>query len=194
MNHSKPPHAPAGVRGAAHCFFLLLLATLVTEGSEGRTRPRAAGSPRDALEQSLYLPAIGAAPLRFAAEPPAPDLSLRQSPAAGPKHPDPTVADFTPAEPPATEAGAGETEETAATPVHADARPSDATPVKSAPSPILRDDLRPHVRPDDFLPFFQVPGSSASRGDVIFTVPVPTTPGSSAPLPASSATYTQTPK
>jgi hypothetical protein len=194
MNHSKPPHAPAGLRRAGHCLFLLLLATLVTEDSEGRTRPRTAGTPRDALDQSLYLPAIGAAPLRFAAEPPVPDLSVRQSPAAGPKNPDPTVADFTPAEPAVTESRSAETAETAAAPVQPDARTSDGTPAKSAPSPILRDELRPHVRPDDFLPFFQVPGSPAGRGDVIFAVPVPAVPASSTPLPASSATYTQTPK
>jgi hypothetical protein len=193
MNHRKPPHAPSGLRGAGHCLFLLLLATLVTEGSEGRTRPRSAGSSRDALEPSFYLPAIGACPLRFAAEPPPPDLSLRQSPAAGPKNPDPTVADFTPAEPP-PEAIAKENEEPAAAPVQPEAKPSDVVPAKPAPSPVLRDELRPRIRPDDFLPFFQVPGSANGRGEVIFSVPAPAAPASPAPLPTSSATYTQTPK
>lgn len=193
MNHSKPPHAPSGLRGAGHWLFLLLLATLATEGSEGRTRPRSAGSQRDALDQSSYLPAIGACPLRFAAEPPPPDLSLRQSPAAGPKNPDPTVADFTPAEPP-PEIVTKETEEVAATPVQAETKPSDVVPAKPAPSPVLRDELRPRIRPDDFLPFFQVPGSLNGRGEVIFSVPAPALPAAPAPLPASSATYTQTPK
>lgn len=194
MNHSIPPHAPSGLRGAGHWLFLLLLATLVTEGSEGRTRPRSAGSSRDALDPSFYLPAIGACPLRFAAEPPPPDLSLRQSPAAGPKNPDPTVADFTPAEPP-PEATARETEQPGAVPVaQSETKPSDAAPAKPAPSPVLRDELRPRIRPDDFLPFFQVPGTSNGRGEVIFSVPAPAVPASPAPLPSSSATYTQTPK
>ena len=47
-----------------------------------------------------------------------------------------------------------------------------APPSKPAPRAILPDDTRPAIRAEEFLPYFQVPGS----------------------LPPSSATYTQTPR
>ena len=47
-----------------------------------------------------------------------------------------------------------------------------AAPKTSSPA-ILRDDVKPQVRPEDFLPYFQVPGN---------------------PVPPSAASYTQTPK
>jgi hypothetical protein len=47
----------------------------------------------------------------------------------------------------------------------------------------LPDDLRQPTRPEDFLPYFQLPGPGVNPG-----VPAP------APLPPSSATYTQTPR
>ena len=65
----------------------------------------------------------------------------------------------------------------------------DPPPVRT-PTPILRDDLRPQTRPEDFLPFFQIP-APGSDADVI--VPTPRTPVGT-PLPPSSATYTQTPR
>ncbi len=68
--------------------------------------------------------------------------------------------------------------------------PAHAAPLRTPP-PILPDDTRPKVRAEDFLPFFQFPGSAAA-GDV--TVVVPTTPGgvpAPATQPRSSATYRQ---
>lgn len=62
-------------------------------------------------------------------------------------------------------------------------------PEVHTPPPILQDDLHPQTRPEDFLPFFQIP--TAQPGDPNAVVPVPRAP---APLPQSSATYTQTPK
>ena len=76
----------------------------------------------------------------------------------------------------------------------AEAHEPPAGPHRPAPAPILPDDIRPRIRPDDFLPFFQVPGSASRPGDVILTVPAPASAGQPAPLPPSSATYTQTPK
>jgi hypothetical protein len=88
-------------------------------------------------------------------------------------------------------------------------RPPDATsvidiPPEGKPAPvagpkppaaILPDDTRPAVRPEDFLPFFQVPGAAKSAGEVNVIMPANalTTPPA-APLPRSSATYTQSPK
>ena len=63
--------------------------------------------------------------------------------------------------------------------------PAADTPPESThgPLPILPDDLRQPTRPEDFLPYFQLPGPGVNPG-----VPAP------APLPPSSATYTQTPR
>ncbi len=46
-------------------------------------------------------------------------------------------------------------------------------PSKSPAPPILRDDVKPLIHPEDFLPYFQIPNT---------------------PVPPSSASYTQTPK
>jgi hypothetical protein len=59
------------------------------------------------------------------------------------------------------------------------------------PPPILPDDTRPKVRAEDFLPFFQFPGSASANGDVTVVAPVPSSAPTAAPLPASSATYRQ---
>ncbi|WP_415908155.1 hypothetical protein [Oleiharenicola sp. Vm1] len=68
-------------------------------------------------------------------------------------------------------------------------------PVKAAsgkpPATILPDDTRPKVRAEDFLPFFQFPGSAPANGDVTVVAPVPNAAPGAAPLPASSATYRQ---
>ena len=47
------------------------------------------------------------------------------------------------------------------------------SPAKAPAQPIIRDDVKPPVHPEDFLPYFQVPGN---------------------PVPPSAAAYTQTPK
>jgi hypothetical protein len=57
----------------------------------------------------------------------------------------------------------------------------------SPPPAILPDDTRPKVRAEDFLPFFQFPGSGSNPNDVT-VVPAPAEPGK---LPPSSATYRQ---
>jgi hypothetical protein len=81
----------------------------------------------------------------------------------------------------------------APTPPAPAANPSPATtpvnekpemPATPAPA-ILPDDTQPKVRAEDFLPFFQFPGTGAGQGDV---TPAPAAPGK---LPPSSATYRQ---
>lgn len=69
-----------------------------------------------------------------------------------------------------------------------------ASPViaKPVPAPIMVDDLRPQVRAEDFLPYFQIPGSSPA-GDANAVPAARSAPGP-APLPASSAVYQQSPK
>lgn len=59
------------------------------------------------------------------------------------------------------------------------------------PTPILEDQLRPRVRAEDFLPYFQIPAEHPGEASVIVPIPRGTTPS---PLPTSSATYTQSPR
>ncbi len=127
---------------------------------------------------------LGSPALRFVEAAPPPDLVTRP-PAAAPPQPaaetaaKPDVIPFTP-------------------PVEANPASAAEAPKPSAgeesvsghvPAPILPDDLRPRVRAEDFLPYFEIP--AAKPGDPNVVVPVPRAP---ALLPPSSATYTQTPK
>jgi hypothetical protein len=54
--------------------------------------------------------------------------------------------------------------------------------------PILPDDARPQARPEDFLPYFQIP---VNQSDVNLIVPAARTPSVPNNLPYSSATYRQ---
>jgi hypothetical protein len=67
-----------------------------------------------------------------------------------------------------------------------------ASPEKRAPLSILPDEMRPQVRPEDFLPFFQIPGAHGNP-DVTVAVPVQAQPAQPPPQ-TSSATYLQTDK
>ncbi|MBA4137965.1 MAG: hypothetical protein C0518_11665 [Opitutus sp.] len=129
-----------------------------------------------------YLTSTGAPGLRFGEAPPPPDLR----PAAG-APPQPKEEFFASAD-----------EQAAAETLHLApdaAVPTPAPDIKPAPAKIspaiLPDDTRSKVRAEDFLPFFQFPGSASHPGDV--TVVVPAAPGAAAPapLPPSSATYRQ---
>lgn len=71
------------------------------------------------------------------------------------------------------------------------AEPSPANVKGHSSAPILPDDARPTVRPEDFLPYFQYPGSGSKSGGVIIINPVPATPPAPGTLPPSSATYIQ---
>jgi len=76
----------------------------------------------------------------------------------------------------------------------ASATPDKPAVEKAAPLAILPDELHPQVRPEDFLPFFQIPGAATGPGDVTLVVPVPRNPPAPPTQPTSSATYTQTQK
>jgi hypothetical protein len=69
-------------------------------------------------------------------------------------------------------------------------------PAKPAgPRSILPDDTRPSVKPEDFLPFFQIPGTAKAPGEASLIIPASALVAPTAsPIPPSSATYTQTPK
>lgn len=184
MNHTTAPQQRGRLRWIGKTLSFLLLQPALAPGPvDAHARSRlpanhnADGTLIRETEPTPYLKVIGTVPLRFGAEPPPPDLTTR--PAAGaPPSPVPPLA-VAPAVSPET---APEAITPPLTPKAATAEtPSATVPAKTNESTlrILPDDTRPAPRPEDFLPFFQFPGSNGS--------PV-RSPG---PLPPSSATYQQ---
>lgn len=198
MNHREPPHLTAGTRRALHCLSLFLLPALVPDGAHAlpRSHTPAAGSDRRTDPQP-YLPAMGAPLLRFQPAAPPPDLVTRPAAAA------PPMPALTPTESSVAQANAAAARSTtiteattlspSRTPVAETTSPKPVPPTTKAPTPILPDSTRPSVRPEDFLPYFQIPGSAQTPSDLTLLVPAPKTPPAPAPLPPSSATYRQTP-
>lgn len=181
MNQSAKPPRAAGARWAGVRLALSLLPVVAISGQSVAPEPRSLSISRP------YLAAVGSPALRFGEAIPPPDLSVR--PAAGaPPQPieehsapliEPVQGDVTAVPPaPITNVAVSTPELTK------------STPAKS-PSAILPDDTRPKVRAEDFLPFFQFPGSTPANGDVTVVAPVPASAPTAAPLPASSATYRQ---
>ena len=192
MNHRETTHPLSRLRKAFHGLSWLLLPTLAPAGLLASTRPRELpGLPvgQPGAESLPYLAAVGAPALRFLPAEPAPDLVSRP-PAAGPPVPGPVrtapaVAPSHAATPPAA----------AHDPADSPAVEPGAEPAKGRSLPILHDELRTQVRPEDFLPYFQVPGSATQPGAMVIpSAYAPRGAPEPAPLPPSSATYTQTPQ
>lgn len=203
MNHREPPHLPVGARRALQCMSLLLLPAMASEAAPALPRQRLApGQGPDARgsDPVPYLAVVGSPALRFQrSTPPPPDLVARPAAAA------PPVPHLTP-----TESSVAQANLAAVQSVPQSGRPADEapvteikpatapapTPVKATPPPILPDDTRPTVRPEDFLPYFQIPGSAkqANEVNVIMSPNAVTTSSGSIPVQPSSATYTQSPK
>jgi len=200
MNHREPPHLPAGARRILHCLSLLLIPTaLAPRGVFALPQPRpATGRSCDIREMELtpYLPAVGAPPLRFQELAPPPDLVTRPA-SAGPPTPALSLTESSVAMENAAAANSAAAsvtmpDETPAIAVKPESKTrSSAAPAKATPPPILLDDTHAPVRPEDFLPYFQIPGSATQPGDVNLLVPVSRTAPAPASLPLSSATYTQ---
>ncbi len=202
MNHREPPHLPAAARRALHCLSLLLLPALAPKGADAlpQARPGREGAPPQAPKPVSYLSVVGAPPLRFEEALPPPDLTTRPA-AAAPPQPALTATENSVA----AENSAAARSIVASTPATPTLTAGSATETKPAakeepvaakpPAAILPDDARPVVKPEDFLPFFQIPGSAAKPGDVTLVAPVSATaPAPAASIPPSSATYTQSPK
>ena len=198
MNYSEPPHPNTDARRALHGLSLLLLATLILNDARGvpsiRVLVQKEALPRK-LRSSPYLSTVGPAPLRFAALPAPPD-PVAPAPIGAPLPTAAVASEETNAIGPLATAATLSSPDTtespdAATTLEAKPEPNE-TPVKEPPR-ILLDDVRPAVRPEEFLPYFQIPGGK-QRGEVTIVVPVPHAAPAGASLPPSSATYTQTPK
>jgi len=201
MNHREPPHLTVGARRALRCLSLLLIPALVPKSLPALARPprSAPGRPADLIgdvELVPYLPAIGALPLRFQQAPPPPDLTTRPA-AAAPPVPSLSVSETTVAQANAAAAHSAPMPSRVASEVLvAEAKPepkaTPPAPQKAAPAPIIPDDTRPTVRAEDFLPYFQIPGSAKQPGEMNVIVPAPRGAPAPAPLPPSAATYNQT--
>lgn len=188
MNHREPPHLPVDSRRALHLVALLLLPALAPTHTLATARMGAIA------DSSPYLLAVGAPGLRFREAPPPPNLSKRP-PAGAPPVPNgeaspPAVASNRPdvllaSPPPASSAEGVDSTKPASQP---------SNPQQPPPAAIIPDDTRLNVRPEDFLPFFQIPGSAAVPVGVNVIAPVPQAAPTAATIPVSSATYTQTPR
>ncbi|MBC7368192.1 MAG: hypothetical protein H7343_15495 [Undibacterium sp.] len=185
MNHREPPHLPVDSCRALQFVALLLMPALAPTHTHATGRLGAADS-------APYLLAVGAPMLRFREALPPPNLTKR-SPAGAPPVPNgevsaltvpPNRPDVLLAPPSATSAAAGD-------PTKPASQPSNPQPT---PAAIIPDDTRPNVRPEDFLPFFQIPGSASAPVGVNVIAPVPQSAPTPATIPVSSATYTQTPR
>lgn len=206
MNHCEPLRLSGRVRGALHRLSFVVLPALAASGLAAPPLHPVRPPDRPRADPRPYLMVAGAPPLRFEEPTPPPDLMMRP-PAAAPPMPaltptessvalanaaaaqsTPVAPETPPAPPPPPVAS------TPAAPPSPPKTPEPApAPVKSPP-PILRDELSPAVRPEDFLPYFQIPGAAQQPNDVTLLVPAPQSAPAPAPLPPSSATYSQTPK
>ena len=198
MNHREPPHLPVGTKRILRCLSLLLLPALAPEAAPAWPRQRSAPRPGDSgsgSESLPYLTVMGAPPLRFQKALPPPDFSGRPTAAAPPVPPlsptESTVALANMAAARFVSASARADDVAPVTELPSETKTAPA-PVKAAPPAILTDDTRPAVKPEDFLPFFQIPGAAPRAGEPTVIVPatLPVAP-TAAPLPPSSATYTQ---
>ena len=197
MNHCEPPRLRARPTRAFHCLSLLLLpaAALNDARASISVRLNLPAAVETGRANSLpYLRSVGSSPLRFE-EPPTPREQLLSSTATTTPSAvsSAATADSAAATLTAARLAAQANRESEETPV------TDATsdPVKPMPlqgkaaEPILPDDARPHVLPEEFLPYFRVPGAARNNPDVTLLVPAPRSVPTPAPLPRSSATYTQ---
>jgi hypothetical protein len=192
MNHREPPQVPQGIRRAGHFLAPLLVAALpgmgpVTAQAGLQLYIVQTGA---VLPSGGYLPLHGSPPLRFAA------IIIPATPAVTstpPEAPKTTAGGKTPAgmAPHTSDTSVPPNPPTPPGPSPATS-PGTSSPEKPAPLSILPDEMRPQVRPEDFLPFFQIPGSRGNP-DVTVAVPIQAQPAQPPPQP-SSATYLQTDK
>lgn len=196
MNHREPPHLPVGMRRALYCLSLLMLPAMSPGGAQALTRPRPTPDGPERGVDRPYLPALGAVPLRFQEAAPPPDLVTRPAAAAPPTpalSPTETSVALANAAAAARPATPSPREPAPAATSPATVAPSNSAPAKTPPA-ILPDDASPSVKPEDFLPYFQLPGSAKTPGDVTVIVPAPRSAPAPAAIPPSSASYTQSPR
>lgn len=191
MNHREPPQLPAGLCKAIKCLSLALLQVMATDDATAlpRTRPPGSGPEQPHAGAIPYLATVGPRALRF--QTPAPPPAVRDVADALPADPTPAEDTNVVVSNEATRAAVESSGSTTAdSSIAAGNVPTG--PAKSS-EPILRDHITPTVRAEDFLPYFQIPGSAQNSSDVTLLVPVAPAAPAPAAIPSSSATYRQTP-
>ena len=167
MNHREPTSEPQGPGRTFPCLALLLLPFLLEASALAAPLPPVlAGLTR----QKPYLVALGSPQLRFQEPVAAADLPVRPPKPGAPLAAltDLTGENTPDSIPPLDEMSSQtQTESSISSGLDANDRTAtDAAPSTSArnPRPILPDEMRPEARPEDFLPFFQIP--AVQSGDV----------------------------
>jgi hypothetical protein len=196
MNHRVTPSPKGGISRTLRYFSLLLLPALAPKVAHSLPRARPLpDTERRRTNDTPYLQAFGALPLRFAQPIPPPE-ALTQPAAAAPPNPAQSLTETAVAQANAAAAQSNvPTHLPIPAPVPADSTPPTKTsPDLPGPTPILPDDTRPAPRNEDALPYFVVPGSGRGPGQVNVIVPAPITQSPGPAIPPSSATYTQSPR
>ncbi len=191
MNHREPPQLPAGIRKAIQCLSLALLQVTATADAMALTRTRPPGSgPEQPHAGSIpYLASVGSRALRFQTAP-IPAVSEVPAPISAETSPREDASTIAANDP--VRVGTELAPSTTATTSESSNNPPGGESEKS-PQPILRDHITPTVRAEDFLPYFQIPGSARNLSDVTLLVPAAPAAPTPAAIPPSSATYRQTP-
>jgi len=192
MNHREPTSARQRAGVALPWLALLLLHSLASNYAWSRPvlpplHVTCAPAP------TPYLAALGSPALRFQEAAPLPEIIKR--PVIAPKEPlvaeKPSPNSVSVQNPPAAVSSSEATRASVDNPPAQETETEAAAPKRTPPA-ILPDENHPQARPEDFLPFFQIPAGKPGEATVI--VPVPRAPAAPASLPLSSATYTQTPR
>ena len=194
MNHREPTSVPKGPGQAFPCLALLLLPLLMGGRATACPQPTLQAGP---IRQKSYLVALGSPPLRFQDPALQPDRLIRppkpgeaNSTSLQVSDPGRDVIGYqTPESTTESLPGTNTPDSTSQTSTGTDSSTSAPTRI---PLPILRDEMRPQARAEDFLPYFQIPVNQP--GDMNVIMPAPHAPMIPNSLPSSSATYTQTPR
>jgi hypothetical protein len=192
MNHRETTSVPLGAVSALLCMALLLPVTGFARGCP------LAGVQSAAMlvQEHPYLASVGAPALRFAEAPQPPEMlqrpSLSPAPVAAATSDVTLPESLSSVQQPTDSVATSSNPSTASTKSTANVAVGEQPAASHTPPPIIPDEVRPRVRPEDFLPFFQIPVSQP--GDVNVVVPAARSAPAPATIPISSATYTQTPR
>ena len=203
MTYRDSSHPPVRVRLALRCLALLVVPALAPHGGHALTRSRPPGSGPELrhADPIPYLTILGGPPLRFQEATPPPDLTVRPAASAPPIPASSEIeaaigvanmAAIQPVPPPAASTDDPTTPAAAAAGAPA-TFPPPAGSGKTPPA-ILPDNVRQSVRPEDFLPYFQIPGAARQNPNVSVIMPATgalEAPAAAVTIPPSSASYNQ---
>lgn len=188
---STNPYSPVDWQRVGRAISLVLLPFLLSDAvprlksATYRRPPPGQDYPAQDREATHpYLAVIGPTPLRFAPEP----VHIRPK-SAPPAPPPPAVPEKENAIEAANRQAAAITPELIVAPTFDAAIEAKTKATTADAIPLLPDDTRRQVRPEDILPFFSFPANGNGAGAIIGVPTQPAQPREK--LPPSSATYIQ---